>query len=265
MSTQLEINGVAFFPIKEAAKVVSYSRDYVAKLAREEKIVASQIGRQWYVDILSLKNFAEAALLEQEVRKQKLSDERKREQALKSQVATMRTLTVKKRRVAKLRTKVAAMAVLMVGVAFGAGVNYFENTTLKISSDTAVARLGVAVPADVSFSETGALPVVRNEAAPLPAAQPMPTALYTTTANQPVFVEESSLATSTLSEASGIFLLAKDAEVKDVASIAQLFSDPVRVEVEDGVGVVTYTDVQGEDTQYQFVTIPKEANSRIEI
>ena len=43
MSTSFEINNIALVPIKDAAKSVAYSRDYVARLAREKKIVASQI------------------------------------------------------------------------------------------------------------------------------------------------------------------------------------------------------------------------------
>ena len=68
MLAQVKINGDTFLPIKEAAKLVLYSRDYVARLAREQKIVAMQVERQWFVDTVSLKNFAETAELEQTVR-----------------------------------------------------------------------------------------------------------------------------------------------------------------------------------------------------
>ncbi|KXJ99765.1 MAG: hypothetical protein UZ19_OD1000263 [Parcubacteria bacterium OLB19] len=57
MSTQIEINGAQLIPLKEAAKRIAYSRDYLAKLAREQKIVATQIGRQWFVDMYSLQTF----------------------------------------------------------------------------------------------------------------------------------------------------------------------------------------------------------------
>jgi len=42
---------------RDAAALVSYSPDYVSRLAREGKILAEQRGRDWYVDIDSLKLF----------------------------------------------------------------------------------------------------------------------------------------------------------------------------------------------------------------
>lgn len=59
-----------FLPAKEAAAVVSYTPDYVSKLAREHLIVAEQRGRQWFVDLDSLKLFSlkkEAAARERKV------------------------------------------------------------------------------------------------------------------------------------------------------------------------------------------------------
>ena len=44
MATSIKINGVTLMPIKDAASSISYSRDYVARLAREGKIVAELAG-----------------------------------------------------------------------------------------------------------------------------------------------------------------------------------------------------------------------------
>ena len=79
MSTTIKINGVTLVPIKDAATQISYTRDYVARLAREGKIVATQVGRQWFVDLTSLQNFSEEASAQEAARKLALRLERKLE------------------------------------------------------------------------------------------------------------------------------------------------------------------------------------------
>ena len=54
MSVTFEIDGKKLQSIKSAAKLTSYSRDYITRLAREQKIVASFIERKWFIDIESL-------------------------------------------------------------------------------------------------------------------------------------------------------------------------------------------------------------------
>ncbi|MEZ4200767.1 MAG: hypothetical protein R3B69_04305 [Candidatus Paceibacterota bacterium] len=46
-----------FIPAREGALLVGYSPDYVARLAREGKVVAKRVGRAWHVDHDSLKLF----------------------------------------------------------------------------------------------------------------------------------------------------------------------------------------------------------------
>lgn len=256
MSTQLEINGISFLPIKDAAKVVSYSRDYVAKLAREEKIVASQIGRQWYVDPLSLKNFAEAAVLEQEVRKQKLSDERKREQSLKAEVRTIRKEVVRKAVRAKRETRAVAALVLCFGILTGVGFNTLENFSSAISFNTNFAQINQVASDMPAPAEVPSEMVVVEEM-----VTPMPTALYTTVAEQPLFVDEAEVSSLSLGNTEGVFLLSRDASIKDAEAVAKLFSDEVEVRfVEGSTGVVTYTTADGEKMERVFVSVPTNAD-----
>jgi hypothetical protein len=79
MAESIEIDGKKLLPIREAVLQIKYSRDYVTRLAREGKIVATTVGRQWYVDLDSLRMYNEQAKAEQEIRKKQLSEERKRE------------------------------------------------------------------------------------------------------------------------------------------------------------------------------------------
>jgi hypothetical protein len=81
MSSAIEINGKKLLPIKEVLSNVSYTRDYVTRLAREGKIIASYVGRQWFVEPDSLVGYSEAKSLEQEIRNKQLREERKIEQA----------------------------------------------------------------------------------------------------------------------------------------------------------------------------------------
>lgn len=79
MKDVLEIDKKNMFSIKAAATATGYSRDYITKLARDGKIVATQVGRQWYLDLESLTQYATIADLEQKVRNKHLSEERRNE------------------------------------------------------------------------------------------------------------------------------------------------------------------------------------------
>lgn len=66
-------------PLKDVPKIVPYSRDYVARLARDGRIAAAQVNRQWYIDAESLKNFFEHAQLEVQARGEYVRELRKQE------------------------------------------------------------------------------------------------------------------------------------------------------------------------------------------
>lgn len=70
-----------FVTAKEAAAFVSYSPDYVSRLAREGKVLAEQRGRQWFVSLDSLKQFSQQQEAEQRARKEELREARIREYA----------------------------------------------------------------------------------------------------------------------------------------------------------------------------------------
>ena len=119
MSTTLEINGRELYPIKEAAALVSYSRDYITRLAREQKVVATHLGRKWYVDIDSLKSYAESASLEQELRKQRLSEERKLEQKTKVAVRQKNEIRARQEKNLHFKAITATVCILCTGLLSG--------------------------------------------------------------------------------------------------------------------------------------------------
>ena len=66
-------------PAPIAALRAGYSTDYITKLAREGKIAALKIGRQWYVDLATVKTFAQQTERELVLRSTQLRGERKTE------------------------------------------------------------------------------------------------------------------------------------------------------------------------------------------
>ena len=248
MSTQVEINGASFLPIKDASKLVSYSRDYVARLAREQKIVASQIGRQWFIDVASLKNFAQSAELEQTVRKQQLSLERKREQIVKQEVTVIKNTTRGKVKLVKVRAQLAATLALSLGLMIGTGL---YTSSALLPQEINMARLGSV--SDVSVVEE--LPVVAVES--FAKAEPQPTTLYSTVMEYPLFVDESEVRAMNASGTEGIFILPSHSTVETPAEIEQLFSDDVTVTLSaTSSGVVEYQKAGGEVVEYPFVSVP---------
>ncbi len=79
MSDFFQIGNRRLIPLKDVTKIVPYSREYVARLARDGRIAAAQVNRQWYIDPESLKNFFEHAQLEVQARTEYVRELRKQE------------------------------------------------------------------------------------------------------------------------------------------------------------------------------------------
>lgn len=93
MKEVLEIDKKNMHSIKVAADATGYSRDYITRLAREGKIVATQVGRQWYINLESLEQYAAVSILEQTIKQKHLSQERRQELEL---VETLQQIKSKK-------------------------------------------------------------------------------------------------------------------------------------------------------------------------
>ena len=87
-----------FIPVRDAADLVSYTGDYISKLAREGKVDGERRGRNWFVDPESLKLFS----LKAEADKRKRSEliaaqrrvERKEKKVINAPVAPVAPLVV---------------------------------------------------------------------------------------------------------------------------------------------------------------------------
>jgi len=110
MTKSLEIAGKKMHSIRYASACIGYSHDYVTRLAREGKIAAAQVGRNWYVDLDSLTHYASVMELELKLRQQQLSDERKRERQLNQLVQYQSVQVLQKNSVRGPSLKIAALA-----------------------------------------------------------------------------------------------------------------------------------------------------------
>lgn len=124
MTNTLVINGKKLHPIKDAVASVSYSRDYVTRLAREQKITASNIGRQWFVDLESLKSYAEASKLELDIRKKQLSEERRKELEIREAVESKKARLSGLERSLHAKALSTATLVLCFGLMTGLTIDY---------------------------------------------------------------------------------------------------------------------------------------------
>jgi hypothetical protein len=77
MSQYFSVNGKKFVQSNTLVASSGYTSDYLGKLAREEKIIGTQIGRQWFIEPESLKTFLLKVEVEKEIRKSELSAQRK--------------------------------------------------------------------------------------------------------------------------------------------------------------------------------------------
>lgn len=82
MVQHLEINGKTYIKGNILAARFGYTADYLGKLARDERVLGTQIGRQWYIEEGSLATFLQQAEIERALRAQELKHRRKLERAL---------------------------------------------------------------------------------------------------------------------------------------------------------------------------------------
>jgi len=254
MSNSIEIKDENLIPIKEAASLVPYSKDYIARLAREGKIVASQVGRNWYIDIKSLQKFSELATLQEEVRMGQLRSERKSElvakEKLNSLEVTINTLT----RRHKFEATVMSMSTLYLGILFGFVFYNFSFVSVPGAFFTAV----------VSDSMTGTLYSVNEDNVFTyteiadPVIEPRSMLLASNATEYPVFLTESE--TRVLSATStAILIFHKNKDIQTENDIKDLFSDRVEVSFTDNnSGVVSYQSEEGVEKDLPFLRVPVE-------
>ena len=242
MTEAVEINGKKLLPIKQAVSKVSYSRDYVTRLAREGKIVAINVGRQWFVDMASLESYSQASEAELEIRKKRLSEERRQEKNLHEALEKKKVQKNRKEKYLHIKTVVAAMFVLACGLASGFSV-------YNLSTEEA---------AVASFEEPN--PVFIDGKSNLASASKTQESEEVT----PELFAEPSFSVEKISEdiSEGVLLLP---EAALSASVTDMFSDEVQVLTNgEGVQVVVRVDENGQPigNVIPFVKVPVKYSDR---
>jgi excisionase family DNA binding protein len=236
MSSSLEINGTELQTIRAAAERTGYSRDYITRLAREEKIVASQIGRQWFVDLDSLKNYAAAVADELNTRKQQLSEERRRERLAVEKNTPRSSVSVhsQSKKSLSLSSQVLSLGVLFIGLGFGFLLNQMPMLSSGFSTQVASTPMLQSLQGH-DFVETGTQEV----------------------SGAGVNFSHESVGLSTMEGASeGILLLPQVSGSS--TNPAELFSDDVKIMVDaDGKEFVARVNERGQVVEkIPFVVVP---------
>jgi hypothetical protein len=252
MSTTVEIDGVTLVPIREAALRVKYSHDYVSRLAREGKIIASQVGRKWFVDPVSLKNFSAEAEVLETVRKEELRQERKRELMAKEALALLDEQVTA--RASKQRFDAYAVTAAAVCLGLLVGVGVYTATEFTGSS---LIRSTVSAPAALPGHEVATVTAV--DESPFRIIDEPKDVLVTTIMETAVFTDKAEVVPMTDDRIGSGIVLFTEGKVTSEESVAAMFSDPVEVEfVGENNGTVTYSHGDGEVSEYPFVLIPEE-------
>ncbi|MCB9810517.1 MAG: helix-turn-helix domain-containing protein [Candidatus Nomurabacteria bacterium] len=242
MSVQIEIDGIKMLSLKLAAKQVSYSRDYISKLARDKKIVATQVGRHWFIDIVSLERFIDSVNLEQSIRKHHLSHERRRELNIKQEVQSIVSGVNIAVKLAEQRSLFISAFVMLLGFFVGgviysnADINsYYKNIWINqnIESTSLVAQTAREVNLSPEVS----------------------TLLSSGNTEYPIFFDESETRDVGMDNG-GVFLLSPGSAYSD-EDIKKMFSDPVKIEYTgENAGIISYQNQDGEIMEYPFVSVP---------
>lgn len=161
MSDNVVINDQMFSCVRTAARSSSYSPDYVARLAREQKIKAVRLGRRWYVRPDSLQSYILSQRYEQDVRQKMLREQRVRELQQK-EIAN----TAEEKRVS---VKIEWYSFLFVSCVIGTGsligATFLSPVVDQVRSGqvaTAISPASKPGTTDTAFSDLVVTPVFTN-------------------------------------------------------------------------------------------------------
>lgn len=247
MTTVLEIDGKKLHTIKAATSLVDYSADYITRLAREGKITASHVGRNWYIDIDSLKHYQSVMEMEQTIRKQKLSEERKQERSLREEIAERKIIREKTHRAQAARTKVVVASAVLAGLFSG---YLFETTFSQLTNP------------EVQVASTSAAPslaLLTTDVAPVPEVVTMLASSAEADVYTADFTTVPDQVRSFASSTEGILLLPSQLSEGELLELKDLFSDRIVVRI-DASGQKFVSQVNGQSeiigTEIPVITVP---------
>lgn len=259
-TTEIELNGHALISIKEAADRVSYSRDYLSKLARDGKVVATQVGRQWFVDFSSLENYLADLHLEKEAKKDALRRERQNELLARQANEEMQEVRSDRVFTATLPALTFATVVMIGGLVLGFALYHLDFVgSFGAGLNAVVANVSASPTVEPATRDVNSYVVASTTADREKEIKNQAAVIY------PVFTNEAEVrALASVEE--GIFLLPREGSIKTEADIKVLFSDVENVEVAftaDNFGEIYYRTTSGAVATTSFVSVPKDGRSAV--
>lgn len=256
MSELLSINGTNFISASDAGKICKYTSDYITKLAREGKVAATRVGRQWYVTPDSLETFVKNNEVQKKIRSAKISAERKKEQhafALQVMASSQNDQDHFSSLVEPAHNKFVALqqtvAILILGASLGVGGFFASSVSIPIYQQ------------DASIVDAGFLSLERLAVTLYRFISPSEEEYYVESPEN----EESGTASGVAPEKqipsnNSIVIAPSDVLTRDrVAEVRDSLSDEVEVTVDPedpdtGLIVPVFRDRKGDE--YRFLLMP---------
>lgn len=213
--------------LKDIGTLVPYSREYVSRLAREGKIAAAQINRQWYIDPESLKSFFDNSQIEMQARSEYVRELRKQEFELNEWWQSFVSAQKQKSSTRAYRSFNKTVIVIILGMFVGMVVSNLESyaTPQQIASMLTEGQWASVINSQAKVNDKKTEWYEAGE----------------------ITIEDSNLHAD---QSNGI-LLFTDGE--EVSGVVEMFSDPVVVEEETATTGVIKSE--GSSTSVPFVNI----------
>lgn len=248
MAQQLIVNNQRYQPSAQLAQEFGYSLNYVSRLAREGKIDATQVGRQWFVNPESLQLFFSEAEKKKEVLRNELRIHRKHEQSVQQVLTT---------EAHKARTVASEAETQFPSAQLSVGKKYFD-IAKAFTMAAAVCVSGLLV--GVAIQPEAFLSVFTNPYSTFFVAQ------WNSGASQLSTNSDTNMDRSAVYEPAGVSqgVVIFDADVTEehIETVRRSFSDEVQVEFTGSdTGEVTPIFKDKNGPSYQFLLVPVETSS----
>jgi hypothetical protein len=260
MSVLAQQNGVTYISSKDAAKRVGYTSDYIARLAREGKIVSRREGVQWLVELASLEMFLKAVEQAREERKAALREERRRERAHHATGVVAQSAAPQARVATGATARVSLTSVATASSTGALAVDDAFPSAIRahaLAAGSLVSGLALAV---VLVYGSTAVPVSTQTASLMDSFMHLARATWNFALPWQT-KELAQVPTGTEQDLTqrGIVVLPRDNEdARTVTQVQEAFSDDVIVRLDEDrtTGTIVPVFKDGVGDEYQFVIVP---------
>lgn len=233
----------------EAGRQFGYTNDYVTRLAREKKVNATRVGKQWYVDAASLESFVTKSELVKKEYADRLRAERKKERVQLAQGAGGARVAVVPLRGSRAGALAKAGMVVCVGVMAG-GLIFVGGLRATEGTLQQAGVLGAIKAFALRLYGFGEAPVALVSA-------PLASGVRESDVQQKV----SNVGTVAMrggGAGGDALVVVPPSDTRSSVAIANSFADEVRVvrDADGKSGVITPIFKSGSSTQYRYLMVP---------